>query len=339
VGVVAAVAAVGAFGAVVLIDGNGGGSPSLPAASGRAVVKQSRGQTRVGAVYAAVSPAVVSVSTGSGSGTGFLIDRDGTIVTNEHVVGSSKRVTVRFGPRGRRLDGDVLGTDQSSDLAVVAIPASDLPADASPLRFADSGEVEIGDTAIAVGNPFGLDRTATEGIVSGLGREIQAPNGFQIDDVIQTDAPINPGNSGGPLLDDGGRVIGINSQIATSGASASNSGIGFAVASNTVREVVPRLKGGQPIKRAWLGVETASRKDGDGAQVGATISNGPAARAGVQQGDVITQIDGQRVVDGADVSRRVNGKQPGDTLTITVQRGGREVTIHVTLGVRPERVP
>src|SRR5205823_2433561 len=152
--------------------------------------------------------------------TGFLVDGRDTIVTNAHVVGSASRVAVRFGAHGRTLDGHVLGTDESSDLAVVHVDPSAVPADAKPLRLADSSRVRVGDTAIAIGNPFGLDRTATEGIVSALDRQIQAPNGFQIDHVIQTDAPINPGNSGGPLLDDAGHVIGVTTQIATSGNGA-----------------------------------------------------------------------------------------------------------------------
>ncbi len=155
------------------------------------------GQTRAGAIYAKASPAVVSIRTQSGSGTGFLIDSKGTLVTNAHVVGSSSSVVVRFGQDGNNIQGDVRGTDPSSDLAVVPHHPGAAPGAAKPLGFADSREVQVGDTAIAIGNPFGLDRTATEGIVSGLGREIQAPNGFSIDEVIQTDAPINPGNSGG----------------------------------------------------------------------------------------------------------------------------------------------
>ena len=141
--------------------------------------------------------------------------------------------------------------------------------------------MKVGDTVVAVGNPFGLDRTATEGIVSGLGREIQAPNGFQIDEVIQTDAAINPGNSGGPLVDARGRVIGVNSQIATAGAGG-NVGVGFAVPSNTVRDVIPRLAGGQTIERAWIGV-TSSEGPG-GAVVEDVTSGGPAERAGLRPG-------------------------------------------------------
>jgi putative serine protease PepD len=211
----------------------------LPEANNGALTPR-RGQTRINAIYASASPAVVSVRTQSGTGTGFLIARDGTLVSNAHVVGGSTQVAVRFGPNGRSINAQVLGTDPSSDLAVLKIGSGDTP-NVRPLGFADSSRVRVGDRAVAIGSPFGLDRTATAGIVSALKREIRAPNGFQIDEVIQTDAPINPGNSGGPLLDDDARVIGVNTQIATGGASRGNVGIGFAVPSNTIRQVVSRL--------------------------------------------------------------------------------------------------
>ena len=193
---------------------------------------------------------------------------------------------VKFGPDGRSIDGQVKGADPSSDLAVVKIDPGSAPRNAKPLQFADSRQVRVGDTAIAIGNPFGLDRTATEGIVSGIGRSIKAPNGFSIDEVIQTDAPINPGNSGGPLLDETARVMGVNSQIATAGNSQGNVGIGFAVPSNTVREVVPRLEKGDKIARPYLGVETSDPTDPNappGAEVTTVTPGGPADSAGVQR--------------------------------------------------------
>jgi len=345
VGLGAAAITAGSFTAGALLLGGGderaAGTP-LPAVA-RNPVQPAAGQggrgTLAGAVYAKASPAVVAITTGSGSGTGFLIDRDGTLVTNAHVVESASRVTVRFGAQGRRLSGEVLGSDPSSDLAVVRLNRSEVPRGVTPLPFADSRNVHIGDLAVAVGNPFGLDRTATEGIVSGLGREIRAPNGFQIDDAIQTDAPINPGNSGGPLLDESAHVIGVNSQIATAGAGGGNVGIGFAVPSNTVRQVVPELARGRTIERAWLGVQTAAVPSGDGARIAATVANGPAERAGVQQGDVVVAIDGVRVIDPADVSRIVNAQRAGDTISLRVQRGGQEIPIRVRLGVRPASTP
>jgi putative serine protease PepD len=325
--------AAGAF-AGVLAQGDSDPAP-LPAASGPPV-KAGQGQTRAGAVYASASPAVVSIRAGNSTGTGFLIDRDGRVVTNAHVVQGNDRVEVRFGSDANSIEGEVRGTDPSSDLAVVEIDPGDVPAGVRPLQLADSRNVEVGDVAIAIGNPFGLDRTATEGIVSGVGREIQAPNGFSIDSVIQTDAPINPGNSGGPLLDDGGRVIGVNSQIQTGGAQG-NVGIGFAVPSNTVREVVPALTRGERIERAYLGVQTspASMSSRNGAQVQSVVSGGPADRAGIRTGDVITRIDGEAVAEPSDITQALADDRPGKVVTVELRRDGSSVTVSATLGTRP----
>jgi putative serine protease PepD len=310
-----------------------------PATKPRAQAPSAR--TPIGAIYARASPAVVSVRTRGATGTGFLFDRDGTLVTNAHVVGRSRQVAVRFGPNGHSISASVLGVDPSSDLAVLKIAVSDTP-NVDPLALADSSRVKIGDTAVAIGNPFGLDRTATAGIISGLGRHIRAPNGVEIDQVIQTDAPINPGNSGGPLLDVRARVIGVNSQIATAGQTGNgNVGIGFAVPANTVRQVVPRLKQGQTIDRPYLGVTTgrASPTQPDGAIVRTVKPGGPGARGGLQTGDVIVGINGRRVDDPADVSAGIQGQAPGDVVTVQVQRDGQPVTLDVELGKRPRRGP
>ena len=224
----------------------------LPAAGGGAAAR-----TDAGRVYAAVADGVVAVQVGAGSGTGFVIDTQGTIVTNAHVVGASSQASVRFGDSGATVDAEVLGSDPSTDLAVLRVDPSRVGT-LHPLTLADSENVRVGDEVVAIGHPFGLDRTATAGIVSGLGREIRSPNGFSIDEVIQTDAAINPGNSGGPLVDGRGRVVGVNSQIATAGAGGGNVGVGFAVPANTVREVVPRLASGQRIDRPYLGLTTAA---------------------------------------------------------------------------------
>jgi putative serine protease PepD len=341
VALAAAAIAGGAFAAGAIVKGGDDHAQPLPAVAGKPV-QPGRGKTQAGKIYAQASPAVVSIRTDVGSGTGFLIDTDGTLVTNAHVVGTADRVIVKFGPDGRSLDGEVKGTDPSSDLAVVHIDPGSTPRATRPLQFADSRQVQVGDTAIAIGNPFGLDRTATEGIVSGIGREIKAPNGFSIDQVIQTDAPINPGNSGGPLLDDTGRVIGVNSQIATSGASQGNVGIGFAVPSNTVREVVPRLEKGDRIARPWLGVQTADSTDPNaptGAEVTSVVPGGPADGAGVDQGDVITEVDGQQIKSADDVSRIVNGKQPGDQIDVRVDRSGQDIQLQAKLQNRPAHTP
>jgi putative serine protease PepD len=339
----------GAFAAGALLDGGDSSTKgiarpaALPAVSSKPITP-TRGQTRAGTIYAQASPAVVSIKTGAGSGTGFLIDTSGTLVTNDHVVDTSQTVQIKFGTDGRTIEGDVKGVDPSSDLAVVHIDPSSIPSGTKPLQFADSTGVTVGDVAIAIGNPFGLDRTVTEGIVSSLGRTLQAPNGFQIDGVIQTDAAINPGNSGGPLLDDGGKVIGVNSQIATNGVSNGNVGIGFAVPSNTVRQVLPGLKLGRTVQHAWLGVQigaptSLSPSTPSGAEVGSVTTGGPAEDAGLQSGDIVTEIDGQAITDASALSTYVNTKAPGDRIKMTVHRNGQTEKVDVTLGNRPAKVP
>ena len=296
-----------------------------------------------GKVYAAAGPAVVSVRVRQGgrqaSGTGFLVDGDGSIVTNSHVVGEAERVTVRFDDSGREVPARVRGTDPSSDLAVLDVDRSDVGS-RRPLALARSSSVRVGDEVVAIGFPLGLDKTATEGIVSGLERDIQAPNGFQIDRVIQTDAPINPGNSGGPLLDTRGRVVGVNSQIATAGAGASGSiGIGFAVPADAVRNVLPRLKAGERIERPFIGL-TSSADPRGGARVRDVTKGGPADQAGLSAaGDVIVGIDGRPVRTPADVSSAVSRLKPGDSVRVTVRRGGDRRTVRVRLTTRPERLP
>jgi putative serine protease PepD len=334
---VATTVTVSAFAIGTLVGGGPASSPDpLPAVSDKPL-KPRAGQTRAGLIYAHASPAVVSIRTSSGSGTGFLIDSGGRIVTNSHVVGSNSRVLVRFGQDQTSLDGKVVGSDPSSDIAVVDIGANSIPKGVKPLAFADSRAVQVGDTAIAIGNPFGLDRTATEGIVSGLGRHISAPNGFQIDAVIQTDAPINPGNSGGPLLDEAGHVIGVNSQIATAGAGGGNLGIGFAVPSNTARQVVPQLERGQAVKRSYLGTQTtADPTNPNGAQVESVTPGGPADKAGLQKDDVIKAIDGQAIKDPSDLSSAIATKKPGDTVTLRIERSGLTQELDVKLGTRPK---
>ncbi|MEA2398092.1 MAG: hypothetical protein QOK25_1648 [Thermoleophilaceae bacterium] len=339
--VLAAVVAI-AF-VVASLTGGGDSSPqtssSLPAVSG-APVKPRKGHTRAAAIYAAASPAVVSVRTGVGAGTAFLIDSNGTLVTNGHVVEGSGHVTVRFGTQTAAIDATVRGTDPSSDLAVLKIEPSKVPKGVRPLQFADSSAIAVGDSVIAIGNPFDLDRTATEGIVSALGRHIQAPNGFEIDAAIQTDAPINPGNSGGPLLDDAAHVVGVNSQIQTGGGSG-NVGIGFAVPSNIARAVVPILERGGTVTRAYLGVTTtpASATNPGGARVTDVVAGGPADSAGIRPGDVIVKVDGKPVQDPTDVSIAISGKKPGDKVRVSVLRNGLTEGIDVTLGTRPARTP
>ncbi|MGI8844841.1 MAG: S1C family serine protease [Thermoleophilaceae bacterium] len=317
--------------------GGGGGGGADPA-----VIKGAAGaKTNAGKVYAAAGPAVVSVRVTQGgqqdSGTGFLVGRDGTIVTNAHVVGDARRASVRFNDSGPLVRAVVRGTDASSDLAVLKVEPGEVGS-RRPLALADSNDVRVGDEVLAIGYPLGLDRTATAGIVSGLERDIQAPNGFQIDKVIQTDAPINPGNSGGPLLDRKGRVVGVNSQIASAGGSG-NIGIGFAVPADSVRAVLPRLRAGERIERAFVGLTTQAQPGG-GAKVQDTTTGGPAAQAGIKRGlDVIVGVDGRPVGKPEDLSSVVAAHKPGDTIRVTVRRGGDRRTVTVRLTTRPERLP
>ncbi len=332
IGLTLAVALVAlALSAVALLDGGDDQADVLAAAGGGRLAP-----TQIGRVYQSAGPGVVSVQVGSAGGTGFVVRGDGTIVTNAHVVGSADSALIRFNDTGRQVRAEVRGTDPSSDLAVLHVdPGASGPL--RPLPLADSGKVRVGDAVVAIGHPFGLDRTATAGIVSGLGREIRAPDGFQIDEVIQTDAPINPGNSGGPLLDARGRVVGVNSQIATGGASGGSVGIGFAVPSNRVRDVLPALLRGEQIERAFLGVVTAP--GARGAEVQTVTPGSPAAAAGLRAGDVITGVDGHRVLEPQDVSEAVNARKPGDGMDLEVSRGGERRTFHVELGKRPQQGP
>ncbi|MFN2612493.1 MAG: S1C family serine protease, partial [Solirubrobacterales bacterium] len=248
------------------------------------------------------------------TGSGFVIDTGGHVLTNNHVVDGADKVTVKVGD-GATVDAKVIGSDPSSDVALLQLSGDH--SNFHPLQLADSSSIEVGDPVVAIGNPFGLDRTVTSGIVSALQREISAPNGFSISDVIQTDAPINPGNSGGPLIDSSGRVVGINSQIETGGGQGSV-GIGFAVPSNTARDVVDQLLSTGTVKRAFLGVsgtdvtpdlaQAVNLPVDHGALVQQAYPGGPAARAGLRGGETQATVGGQPVALGGDIIVKVNGK-------------------------------
>jgi putative serine protease PepD len=303
-----------------------GSSASLAAPGGRLA------PTQIGRVYDSAGPGVVSVQAGAATGTGFVVRDDGTIVTNAHVVGDAGTAEVRFADKGHLVDAEVLGSDRSSDLAVLRVDPGSV-AQLKALPLADSSKVQVGDAVVAIGHPFGLERTTTAGIVSGLERQIQAPNGFEIDKVIQTDAAINPGNSGGPLLDARGRVIGVNSQIATGGSGRGNVGVGFAVPSNTVREVLPALSRGQRIDRPFLGVTTAAHPDG--AEIVSVTAGSPADDAGLAAGEVITRVDGRTVRSPDDVAQAISADKPGDTVQVELTDGAQDRTVDVQLGTRP----
>jgi S1-C subfamily serine protease len=298
---------------------------------------------------------------GVATGSGFLIDNEGHIVTNNHVVEGATKVEVKLGSSDTQHEAEVVGTDPATDVALlkVDVPASQL----HPLSLGDSSKVNVGDPVVAIGNPFGLDRTVTAGIVSALQRQIQAPNGFAISHVIQTDAAINPGNSGGPLIDSSGSVIGINSQIQTGGGSEGNVGIGFAVPINTAREVVEQIKEHGKVQHAYIGISGGDITPAlakalklpveKGVLVNEVVKDSPADKAGVEGGDteatiegvkvnlggdIITEVDGNPVDSMEEVVDAVNGAQPGDEMELTVLRGDNEEKhLTVTLGVRPAK--
>jgi len=247
---------------------------------------------------------------------------------------------VRFNDKVAYHDAKVLSVDASTDLAAVKVDASAVQG-IRPLELADSDKAQVGDSVVAIGYPLGLDRTATAGIVSGLERQIQSPNGFSIDKVIQTDAAVNPGNSGGPLLNAKGQVIGVNSQIATAaGGGDGNVGIAFAIPSNTVKQVLPALESGTQVKHAYLGLQTtAPRGGGSGAEIAQTTPNGPGDRAGLQPGDIVVKVGGTTISSPDDVANAIADSKPGDKVDVTVQRNGSQHTVTVTLGQRPEQVP
>jgi S1-C subfamily serine protease len=296
---------------------------------------------------------------GTATGSGFLIDTDGHIVTNNHVVAEADGVEVKLGSSDMTYDAEVIGTDPATDVALLEI---DAPADSlHPLALGDSSEVDVGEAVVAIGNPFGLDRTVTAGIVSAIQRQIEAPNGFSISHVIQTDAAINPGNSGGPLIDSSGRVIGINSQIQTGGGSGGNVGIGFAVPINTAREVVQQIEQHGEVKHAYLGISGGSITPDlakalklpvdQGVLINEVVKGGPADEAGLRGGDtsatiegasmrlggdVVTEVDGRKISGMEEIINAVNAASPGDEMELTLDRDGETKTVTVTLGVRPD---
>jgi S1-C subfamily serine protease len=288
-----------------------------------------------------------------GQGSGFVYDAEGHIVTNDHVVEGAEQVSVRFWD-GSTSDATVVGTDPSTDLAVIKVdaPASVL----KPLELGDSSQLSVGEGVVALGSPFGLEGTATSGIVSALNREMTSPNGFTISNSIQTDAAINHGNSGGPLLNAAGQVIGVNTQIKSD--SGGNDGIGFAVPSSTVAEIVPQIVSSGSVEHAYLGVAVASLPqsvaDELGVPAGVMVTEvrqgTPAAEAGLRAatgsatvdgqsyptgGDVVTAVDGTAVADGAGLQSAIDAKRPGDSVEITYTRDGSSTTVQVSLGTRP----
>ena len=271
------------------------------------------------------------------AGSGFIIDKSGLIVTNNHVIDASKKITVKL-PDGREFTAKLIGTDPATDIALIKI-ASDKPL--PTVEFGDDRALRVGDWVVAVGNPFGLSNSVTAGIVSSIGRDIGAGN---YNDFIQIDAPINRGNSGGPTFDLRGQVVGMNSMIfSPSGGSV---GIGFAIPASTIHDVVAQLQAHGKVSRGYLGAEIQSitpeiaaslgLKDSKGAIVASVVPNGPAAKAGFEQGDVVTAIDGKPLEDSKDLVRRVGSDVAGSSSDFTIQRQGQTKTIKVTIGARPD---
>src|SRR5271156_400565 len=302
---------------------------------------------------------------GEATGSGIVIDSNGTILTNYHVVENAIKVTVSF-EKGKSVEAKVIGKDPSNDLAVLRISTDGLTL--HPLTLGDSSAAQVGDPVYAIGNPFDLERTLTTGVISALQRQITAPNGFTIDNVLQTDAPINPGNSGGPLLNAAGQVIGINSQIETGGTGDGSVGIGFSIPINTAKGEISELEKGGTGRGAYLGL-TSLTIDGSlsslnlpvkaGALVQSVQKGTAAAKAGIRGGTISGNVENGQVAVGGDIIIAVNGKavgsseelandieakKPGDTISVGLLRenghgGYSHKTVSVTLGTRPNSVP
>lgn len=290
-----------------------------------------RTASAISAVYDRVKDGVVEVTTAAGpggaTGSGFVIDEEGHIVTNQHVVAGAESVNVRFSD-GSEADAEVVGTDPSTDIAVLDVdrPAAQL----TPLRFAANGTLRVGDPVIAIGSPFGLEGTLTSGVISALGREIESPNGFTIENAVQTDAALNQGNSGGPVLDSEGRVIGVAAQIRSE--SGGSDGIGYAIPGDTAQRVARDLIEDGSVEHAYLGV---SLNDDGPAELVRVVEGSPAARGGLRSGDVVTAVDGNPIESGDELRGAIDDHGPGDRITLTITRDGEERTVQVTLGQRP----
>jgi putative serine protease PepD len=329
--------------AVACLGAGGGAVAYATLSSGDTVVKQvtvhesqpvasTASNLSVNAIYRRAYRGVVEITvrTGNGSaeGSGFVYDSDGHIITNDHVV-NGQSISVQFW-NGKTYDATLVGSDSSTDLAVIKVnaPSSQL----YPVSLGRSADLQVGDPVVAIGSPFGLQETVTSGIVSALHRSIDSLNqNFRIIDSIQTDAAINHGNSGGPLLDADGRVIGVNAQIRSD--SGGSDGIGFAIPSDTVHTIAGQLISTGQAKHAYLGV--ALSDSSTQARVAQVNPGTPAASAKLKAGDVITEVDGAKVDSADALSQAIDSHQPGETVTLHVTRGGKNLTVQVKLGTRP----
>jgi putative serine protease PepD len=316
--------------------GSGGSAASLDASA-------VYGSTSVGVVSitargisseSSVSPFGPSPgSEGTATGSGFVIDDNGRILTAAHVVDGASEITVTFRD-GTSRTAEVLGQDDATDVAVLEVDPSGLSL--HPLELGGSASLDVGDAVAAIGDPFGYERSISTGIVSGLDRTIEAPNGFTVAHAIQTDAALNPGNSGGPVLNADGQVVGIADQVATSGSSDSNSGVGFAVPIDLVKSELAKLEAGERVSHAYLGVGTSTAAGTTaGALVQSVASGSPADDAGLRAGDTVTALAGTRVEGGNDLVAAVAAHAPGDRVTVQIRRGSESRDVSVTLGTQP----
>jgi putative serine protease PepD len=340
---VAVTAGGGAGAAVAGLRGGGTTRTVTTTASATRPVAATGGGLTVDQIYSNAKQGVVDIKvTSSGGaanpfgpgaatqaeGSGFVLDKQGDIVTNDHVVSGASSIEVTFAD-GTKARARLVGTDPSTDVAVVrvSIPSAKL----QPLTFGDSSAAQVGDGVVAIGSPFGLSGSVTTGVISALHRSIQAPNHYTITGALQTDAAINHGNSGGPLLDSNGKVIGVNAQIESN--SGGSDGVGFAIPSNTVRTVAQQLVSGGKVTHAYLGVQVTT--GAAGATVAAITAGSPAATAGLQRGDTIAAIDGQAIRTSDALVSALAGHTPGDQVALTVRRGSATNKVNVKLAAQP----
>jgi len=346
-----------------VVIGVSGRDRVAPLDAGAAYTPSSEEQS-LSALYTSVSGSTVNITVSAGgarvgTGSGFVIDSDGHIVTNNHVVEQARYIQVTF-VNGTTVEAELVGRDPGADLAVIHVDPTTAGVTLQPVTFGDSDQVFVGEDVMAIGSPFGQNFTLTTGIVSAVDRQLQGDGAFSIPEVIQTDAAINPGNSGGPLMNMAGEVIGVNTAILSD--SGSGSGVGFSIPANTVRRIVPYLITDGEYQHSYLGISGTSltpaqreamnlSADFKGVMVAAVSPQGPAAQAGLEgtthaintplgelpvQGDIITAIDDVAVVQMPDlISYLEANTQPGSTVTLSVWRNGQTLDLPVTLQERP----
>jgi S1-C subfamily serine protease len=344
----------GAIGATLASHRNTSGATTANATTAAGVAAPAPSPGSFAAIYQQTVPGVVTISTeiarggarsfSQAEGSGIVVDKQGDILTNAHVVAGATQIQVTFND-GHTATGQVKGVDQSADLAVVKVSVSQ--DQLHPLAIGDSDTLQVGDTALAIGAPFGLQGSFTAGIISGLNRGTTAPNGRALTGMIQTDAPINPGNSGGALLDGRGQLIGVNDSIQS--PIEGNVGVGFAIPINRVKTLLPSLEKGVAIQHPWLGISgqtlTAATADQlglsekSGVLVIQVVPGGPSAKAGLQadgqasaNDDVITAIDGHSITTIEQLTQYLDSKKVGDHVTLSVTRNGQHISVGVTLG-------